>query len=123
MKTGKYALSESAYAILKDLVQIWLPALATLYFTLGGIWNWAYVEQVIGTIAAVGVFLGALLKISTSSYNNSEKQIDGVLTVEHQVTPDGQPTMELTNLNITKDAKELSRKKNMVIQVQKTSSE
>lgn len=61
------------YNILKWLSQILLPALGTLYFALSTFWNFPYADHIIGTIAAVDTFLGALLMIKGSS---SATQID-----------------------------------------------
>lgn len=61
-------LKNSVYDLLKEIAQIWLPALATLYFTLASIWGFPYAEQIVGTISAIDVFLGAVLKISTINY-------------------------------------------------------
>lgn len=65
-------LSNKVYDVLKGVTTIVLPALGTLYFTLGGIWNLPLGEEVIGTIAAITVFLGTLLGISTRQYNKRE---------------------------------------------------
>ena len=62
-------LPDKVYDVLKWITMILLPALSTLYFALGGIWGFPYVEQIVGTIAAIEVFLGALLGISTIQYN------------------------------------------------------
>lgn len=62
-------LSNKVYDILKFIAMILLPALGTLYFALGGIWDWPYVEQIVGTITAIDTFLGTLLGISTYQYN------------------------------------------------------
>lgn len=62
-------MSDKTYNFLKEIAQIWLPALATLYFTLASIWGFPYAEQIVGTISAIDVFLGAILKISTIQYN------------------------------------------------------
>jgi TRAP-type uncharacterized transport system fused permease subunit len=59
--------------MLKNLTQLVLPALGTLYFTIAGIWNLPYAEQIVGTITAIVTFLGVLLKISSMNYN---KKID-----------------------------------------------
>lgn len=67
-------MSNKVYDILKELAQIWLPAIATLYFTLASIWGFPCAEQIVGTISAIDVFLGAILKISTIQYN---KGVDG----------------------------------------------
>ena len=47
-----------------------LPALGTLYFALAGIWGLPYGEQLVGTITAIDTFLGVILGISKSKYNN-----------------------------------------------------
>ncbi len=58
------------YDILKWIAIVILPALGTLYFALSQIWGLPYGEEIIGTIAAVDTFLGALLGISTNKYNS-----------------------------------------------------
>lgn len=61
--------SNKTYDVLKWIAQILLPALGTLYFALSKIWGFPYATEVVGTIAAVDTFLGAILGISTSAYN------------------------------------------------------
>ena len=61
-------MSNKLYDILKYIAQIVLPALGTLYFALASIWGFPCGEQVVGTIAAVDAFMGALLKISSDRY-------------------------------------------------------
>jgi hypothetical protein len=65
-------LPNKLYNVLKWIAIIVLPALSTLVFTIGGIWGWGFTEQVIGSIAAVDMFLGAILGISTAQYNKSK---------------------------------------------------
>lgn len=67
-------MSNKLYDILKFIAQIVLPALATLYFALAKIWGFPYGEEIVGTISAVDVFLGALLRISTEQYNKDLKK-------------------------------------------------
>jgi hypothetical protein len=62
-------LTNKLYDLLKYVAQFVLPAVATLYFGLAKIWNLPYPEQVIGTILAFDVFLGAILGITTAAYN------------------------------------------------------
>lgn len=62
-------MSNKTYDILVWIAQIVLPAIGTMYAALSGIWGFPYGEQVVGTITAVDVFLGALLKISSANYN------------------------------------------------------
>ena len=66
-------LSNNTYDILKWIAQILLPALGTLYFALSKIWGFPYATEVVGTIAAVDTFLGAVLGISTLKY---QKELD-----------------------------------------------
>ena len=65
-------LSNKAYDVLKSIAMIWLPAIATLYSTLAGIWGLPYGEQIVGTIVAVDTCLGAILQISTSQYKKNK---------------------------------------------------
>ena len=67
-------LSNRAYDTLKWIAQIVLPALGALYFGLSSIWGLPYGEEVVGTIAVVDTFLGALLGISTAQYNKANKE-------------------------------------------------
>ena len=66
-------MSNKVYDILKFIAQIVLPAIGTLYFGLAQIWGLPYGEEVVGTIAVVDTFLGAILGISTSNYNKQIK--------------------------------------------------
>lgn len=73
-------MSNKTYDTLKWIAMYLLPALGTLYFTLAGIWNFPYGEQIVGTITAIDTCLGVLLGISTAQYNkksgDTEKQLD-----------------------------------------------
>ena len=62
-------MSNKTYDTLKFVAQIILPAIGTLYFALAGLWNFPYVEAIVGTITAIDAFLGAVLGISTAQYN------------------------------------------------------
>ena len=66
-------LNNKTYDVLKWIAQIVLPALGALYFGLSQIWGLPFGEEVVGTIAVVDTFLGALLGISTAQYNNRIK--------------------------------------------------
>ena len=61
-------MSNALYDKLKFVAQIVLPAGATLYAALAGIWGLPYGTEITGTISAVDVFLGALLGISSAQY-------------------------------------------------------
>ena len=62
-------MSNKTYNVLKWIAQVVLPALATLYFALAGIWGFPYGEEIVGTITAIDAFLGAVLGISSAQYN------------------------------------------------------
>lgn len=62
-------ISNKLYDSLKWLVIIVLPALATLYAALAAVWAWPDPDQVVTTITAVDTFLGAVLCISSATYN------------------------------------------------------
>lgn len=72
MKTELFIFSNKTYDILKIVAQVWLPALATLYFTLAQIWGFPYAEQIVGSITAIDTFLGAVLMISSAKYNGGK---------------------------------------------------
>ena len=62
-------ISNKLYDILKWVVIIVLPAVATLYSAMSNVWGWPYSEEIVTTITAVDTFLGAVLCISTATYN------------------------------------------------------
>lgn len=64
-------MSNKMYDVLKWIAQVVLPAIATLYFALAGIWGFPYGEEIVGTITAVDTFLGVLLGISSAKYHKN----------------------------------------------------
>lgn len=62
-------MKNSTYDLLKFVAQVALPACGTLYFTLSQIWGLPYGEEIVGTITAIDLFLGALLGLSSKNYN------------------------------------------------------
>jgi hypothetical protein len=66
-------LSDKMYNTLKWIAMIALPAVGTLYFAIASIWGLPYGEEIVGTITAVDMFIGALLGISTMQYNKTNK--------------------------------------------------
>lgn len=61
------------YDGLKNIAQVWLPGAGALYFAVAQIWGLPSAEEVVGTIVAIDTFLGTVLKISSNTYNNTEK--------------------------------------------------
>lgn len=76
---AKNFFSPATYDRLKFIAQIILPALSTLYFALSEIWNLPYGLQVVGTITAIDLFLGAVLGFSSQQYYKSGANFDGEL--------------------------------------------
>lgn len=60
--------NSKVYDILKFVALTVLPAIETLWLTLGNIWHFPYVVEIGATIAAVDVFLGALIGISAKNF-------------------------------------------------------
>ena len=66
-------MSNKVYDILKYLAQIVIPAMGALYFGLARIWGLPYGEEIVGTIAVIDTFLGAVLGISTAQYRKAQE--------------------------------------------------
>lgn len=69
--------TNNVYDALKWIAQYLLPACGTLYFALSKIWGLPFGEEVVGTISAIDIFLGALLGISSMNYTG-----DGTLQID-----------------------------------------
>ncbi len=65
-------LSNKVYDLLKWIVILVLPALATLWSALSAVWGWPLSEEVAATINAVTVFLGVVIGVSTANYNKTK---------------------------------------------------
>lgn len=71
-------LSNKAYDTLQWVCRIFIPAFITLYIAVNGVLisngltGLPYPEVVTGIVAAVNVFIGALMVKSSSDFKNSE---------------------------------------------------
>lgn len=65
-------MKNKTYDILKFIAQIVLPALATFYVTIAGLWGLPFPKEISGTIMAVDTLLGAILMISSNNYKTME---------------------------------------------------
>jgi len=66
-------LSNRAYDVLKFFCTVFLPALGTFVFAISKIWGWPpYAEEIVGTLSALAVFIGALIGISSAQYNKDQ---------------------------------------------------
>ena len=66
-------LSNKVYDVLKFLCTILLPACGTLYFALAKVWDLPLAEEIVGTLSAIAVFIGAIIGISSLNYNKEQK--------------------------------------------------
>lgn len=63
-------LRDKYYNILKWLVVLVLPGLATLYNVVAGLWGLPYADEISKTILAVSTFIGCIIGISTAEYRS-----------------------------------------------------
>ena len=80
-KNNKVMLGDAAYAFGKKLVQLILPAFASLYYGLASIWHLPAAGQVVGTTAIVTTFLGTVLHVSSAQFDSSGAAHDGTMVV------------------------------------------
>ena len=66
-------LSNQTYDIIKWIAVNLIPALEVLILTIGKIWELPYYVQIGATIAAIGVFLAAIIGVSSRTYYNNKK--------------------------------------------------
>lgn len=104
-------MSNKTYDILKWIAQYLLPATATLYFALSGIWGLPYGEEVVGTLAALTAFLGVILGISSAQYNK-EDHSDGTLQIDSMNWD-----RDIYRLNLTTGFDELKGKSEVKLRV------
>ena len=69
-------LSNSVYDFLKFLCTILLPACGTLSFALSTIWGLPLAEELVGTLSAIAVFIGAIIGISSMQYAKEKQPPD-----------------------------------------------
>ena len=107
-----FAFGEKTYQALKFVALVLLPAMTTLYFTLGNVLDLPNVEQVIGSMTAIDTFLGVLLGISTKSFNKQNPAYDG-----HMVIQETQAGGVLYSLELDSEPEELKNKKKVTFRV------
>ena len=70
-------LSNKCYDVLKFICTVFLPALGTFIFAISKIWGFPpYAENIVGTLSALAVFIGALIGISSAQYNKENQPPD-----------------------------------------------
>lgn len=61
-------ISNNTYDILKWVALACLPALEALVLTVGKIWGIPYYSEIGATFAAIGIFIAALIGVTSSNY-------------------------------------------------------
>lgn len=67
-------LNNSTYDKLKWIALVLFPATETLILAVGKIWSLPNYVGIAATVAAVGVFLGTILGVSTWNYNRGARK-------------------------------------------------
>lgn len=67
-------LPDNVYDVLKWLSLIFFNAVGVLYKTLSAVWGLPYGEEIMTTCAAIALFIGALIGISTAQYNKDKNE-------------------------------------------------
>lgn len=124
-------LGKTPYDVAKDTVTIYLPALAAFYSTMALVWGLPYTEQVVASIGAVALLMGAILKISSNQYAKvaevEKKQeirdkvesltnpsdFDGQLIVNHS-----DPMVDNFRVKVDEEWNELGKKDFIVLKVE-----
>lgn len=106
-------LPSRVYNALKPIVQVVLPAVATLYAGLAVFWSFPMVTEVVGTITLVTTFLGVVLGLSSRTYNNSDAKYDGSMFI------DAQDNSVVHTLEVTTDPEVMAQQKEIILKVKK----
>lgn len=78
-------LSNKAYDILKWVALVVIPASATLVLTVGKIWGLPYYDNIGATISAIGLFIAAVIGVSSKDYYQIEPiDIEGMEYIEDE---------------------------------------
>lgn len=63
-------LSNKTYDFLKWFALVALPAFQVFWLTVGKVWSFPYLTEIGATIGATGLFIAALLGLSTKQFND-----------------------------------------------------
>jgi Putative phage holin Dp-1 len=105
-------LDDVAYKRSKNLSQIYIPGISSLYFIVGNVAGFPGIEPVIGLLAILATVIGVVLYISTSAYRRSEAGYDGNVII--QTTQTGG---KLFSLELGGDPEEIEEKSSVAFKV------
>ena len=106
-------VTNKTYDFLNALVRLILPAIGTFYFTLTGIFDLPYGAEVVGTITALCLLLGIVVKAAKSGW-----KIDDELVIE-----DSQPNEVGLGLVTSKPMSQFKHGDIVTLKVNKLSEE
>lgn len=109
--------SNKVYDKLKFVAQILLPAVGTLYATVGAIYgiDGAFEpEHVVGTILAVDTFLGVILGLSNKQFMNDDANFAGDL---HVVNTEDEGVQTMLAFNPGQSPESLENQKTVTMKV------
>ena len=111
-------LNTATYDVAQWFVRIFLPALATLYAGLSELWGLPKAIEVVGTIGAVTLFLGAILSVSSSNFKKENEPNAGFIKSNGRDPDTGLPNLDLV---ITQMPDDLLNKKTITLHVDEVS--
>lgn len=83
-------ISNNTYDILKWVALACLPALEALVLTVGKIWSIPYYSEIGATLAAIGIFIAALIGVTSSNYYaNGDVYDDHIEEIEESEDTEG----------------------------------
>lgn len=107
-------LTNKTYDVIKWIAQYFIPAAGTLYAALSKIWGFPYGGEVVGTLSAIDIFLGAILGISSASYPG-----EGTLEIHEDAGAD----KDVYTLMLNVPVESLADKDSVTFKVNKISQE
>lgn len=102
-------MSDKSYNRLSTTVRLILPAIGTLYFTFANVWGLPYGEQVVGSIAALTVFLGVVLTLAKKVWSQNA---DGQIVLDQT-----DPSKDVYSLEMGIPLEDLAGKKQVTLNV------
>lgn len=67
-------ISDSMYDFLKTISIYVIPSIATLWLTVGQVWDLPYTVEIGTTISAIGVCIAGCIGLSTAAYNKAVRE-------------------------------------------------
>lgn len=89
-------LNSKLYNALKWVALILLPGFASFYLGFGQIWDFPETDKIVGSITLMDTFLGAMLQLSSKTYQNDPRNVDGYVTPTNPDPDTGIPGVAFT---------------------------